>query len=103
MRSTKPALLRSLFEMYLAEEPKRVAALGEALANADMKQVCFLAHSLKGAAATMGMDRLRDACRELEHAAKDGGGTSALTVRFAAIGQEIEAVFTVMRETIPNP
>lgn len=98
MRSTKPAFLRSLFEMFLTEEPKRIRRLSEAVARADLEQVRYLAHSLKGAAATMGMERLRDACRELEFAAK-AGETAGLVEGLAKIEREIEAVFEVMRAT----
>ena len=62
---TKPDFLRRLFEVFLEEEPKRIAALGQAVSGSDLDLVRHIAHALKGAAATMGMERLRDACREL--------------------------------------
>lgn len=101
MRSEKPDFLRRLFEVFLTEEPKRLAALCEAVAERDLEQVRFLAHSLKGAAATMGMERLRDACRGLEFAAKDDD-TAALTARMETVTQEMTIVFAVMQDFTPN-
>lgn len=96
MRSIKPDFLRSLFDMFLAEEPKRILALGKAVSQCDLEQIRYMAHSVKGAAATMGMERLCDASRELERAAKDGEADLALC--FAMVQKEIEAVYAVMRE-----
>lgn len=97
MRATKPDLLRELFAMYLADEPKRLAALCDAVAKGDLELVRYHAHSLKGAAATMGLERLCDACRELEDAARIGIGES-LSQSCAHVEREAEAVFNVMRE-----
>jgi len=98
MRTTKPEFLRSLFEMFLTEEPKRIGRLAAAVSSCDLEQVRYQAHSLKGAAATMGMERLRDACRELEFAAK-AGEAGDMPDCMAKIEREIEAVFEVMRTT----
>lgn len=99
MRSSKPDFLRELFEMFLDNEPKRLAALAAAVAAGDQEQVRYLAHSLKGAAATLGLDRLRDACRELEFAAKEGR-EEALTECCARIKHEAEGVFALMRQVM---
>jgi HPt (histidine-containing phosphotransfer) domain-containing protein len=88
--------LSRLFEVFLAEEPRRIAKLDAAVAAGDLETVNFLAHSLKGAAATMGMERLCDAARELEQAAKDSG-TADLADRLALVEREVQAVFAVVR------
>ncbi len=98
MRSTNPEFLAKLFEVFLEDEPQRLAALGEAVAKADLEMVRYLTHSIKGAAATLGMERLRDAAREMEFAARDGQ-TQALEVQYARVRAEVEAVFAVMRST----
>ena len=100
MRGTRPDFLKTLFEVFLADEPQRLAALGEAVAKADLELVRFFGHSIKGAAATLGMERLCDAARELEHAAKAGQG-QALAVQFARVQGEMEAVFEFMRGQPP--
>jgi len=101
MRSTKPELLRTLFGMFLADEPKRLADLAESIAKGDMKLACYHAHSLKGAAATLGMEPLRDACRELESAAKEtSGGGAATNSALLKVKREAELVFAEMQQEL---
>jgi len=95
MLEAKPDFLKRLFEVFMNEEPVRLAALVAAVAMSDLEQVRYLAHSLKGAAATMGMERLRDACRELEFAAKDSD-MAAISTRLLPVTQEMESVFALM-------
>ena len=99
MRTTKPEFLLRLFEVFMAEEPKRLAALVGAVTQADLEQVRYLAHSLKGAAASLGMERLRDACRELEFAAKDAD-TSALAKELVPVAEEMERIFKEIRRVM---
>jgi len=96
MRSMKPDFLARMFEIYLADEPKRFADLCAAVVSGDMVQTNYLAHSIKGAAATLGMERLCDACRDLEHSARDGE-TQLLAGQLKLVEREMEAVFAVMR------
>ncbi len=96
MRSMKPDFLARMFEIYLADEPKRFADLCAAVASGDMVQANYLAHSIKGAAATLGMERLCDACRDLEHSARDNEA-APLAGQLKLVGRELEAVFAVMR------
>ncbi len=62
MASTKKEFLTKLFSVFLRDEPARVLKIREALESEQMDELKYLAHSLKGAAATMGADRVRDAC-----------------------------------------
>lgn len=96
MRTTKPEFLARLFEVFLADEPGRITALGEAVCRGDLEMIRYLAHSIKGAAATLGMERLCDAARELEHAAK-AGQAEALELQYTRVLGEMEKVFEVMR------
>lgn len=101
MRSTKPQLLWSLFDMFLNDEPARLATLAEAVAQGDLKLTRYHAHSLKGAAATMGMEPLLEACRALESAAKaEPADVAPLSSALARLVQEAETVFMVMRELL---
>jgi len=99
MREQKPEFLRRLFDVFQAEEPQRLALLVQATLMGDLEQTRFLAHSLKGGAATLGMERLRDACRELEFAARDGD-TAAMAQRLVPVTREMEAVFLAMRTAL---
>jgi len=103
MRSSKPELLCTLFGMFLADEPKRLADLAEAIAKGDAELARYHAHSLKGAAAVMGMEPLRDACRALEFAAKAiPCPAPALAEALALVQREAELVFEIMRKQAPQ-
>ncbi|HWR03342.1 MAG TPA: Hpt domain-containing protein, partial [Humidesulfovibrio sp.] len=101
MQRTKPAFLCELFSMFLVDEPKRLAALAFCVNAADMEQARYLAHSIKGAAATLGLIPLRDAARELEFAARDGQAEE-LAKGLARIQAEAETVFAAMRQAMPK-
>lgn len=101
MRSTKPDFLRRLFEVYLEDEPKRLAELAKAVAGGDATMTHHIAHSLKGAAATLGMQPLSLACRELEHAAK-GESPRPWGECLAVVQARIAEVFATMREIMPT-
>ena len=68
----KEAFLKRLFTVFLQHEPTRVAELRSALEHDDLPKVRYLAHSLKGSAATMGADGLKDCCLALEKSAERG-------------------------------
>ena len=63
--------LMKLFSAFVAEQPTNLESMREALALADFDQLAFLAHSLKGASATMCAPVLREACHDLERATRD--------------------------------
>jgi len=67
-----PELLRELIGIYLEDTPKRLAQLQAGLAQADVKEVERLAHSLKATGATFGALRLADLCQQLELMARTG-------------------------------
>lgn len=94
MRS-RPDFLRALFANFLCEEPKRQAALAAAVGAGDAAQVRYLAHSLKGAAATLGMEPLCAACRELEFAARDEE-RQRQEKALAAVTEELARVYAVI-------
>ena len=62
--------LAKLFTAFVAEQPANLESMREALARADFDQLSFMAHSLKGAAATMCAPLLREASHDLERATK---------------------------------
>lgn len=88
--------LMKLFTAFVAEQPVHLEAMREALAMADCDHLAFLAHSLKGAAATMCAPLLREACLDLERAAKDCQLDQAVAA-FPAMEEAMGDVLTAMR------
>ena len=99
MREQKPEFLRRLFDVFLAEEPKRLAALVQAVFEQDVEKTRFLAHALKGGAATLGLERLRDASKALEYAARDND-QAAMAALLVPVTREMELVFLSMRTAL---
>jgi HPt (histidine-containing phosphotransfer) domain-containing protein len=74
-------LLANLFQLFLSDAPKKIERI-ETLANEnDLYGVERSAHSLKGAAATVGAARLCELAAETEKAAKAGTGEELSRLR----------------------
>jgi len=69
----EPDLIVELIDLFLEDADVRVLALEDAVKTQDWDQVVRVAHTLKGASATMGAVRFSTACRTVEMEARDGG------------------------------
>jgi two-component system, sensor histidine kinase and response regulator len=67
-----PDLLGELIGMYLADAPRFMTELRQAVAASDCRSVMDTAHKLKGSSANLGAERLEEICRELEQIARAG-------------------------------
>jgi PAS domain S-box-containing protein len=70
-------LLRELVEMFQAESPSWLAALGAAISAGDAPGVKRWAHTIKGAVGTFGAHRAWDAALRLEMLGRDGNLSEA--------------------------
>jgi CheY-like chemotaxis protein/HPt (histidine-containing phosphotransfer) domain-containing protein len=68
--SGKP-IVQTLVDTYLAETPRRIARMREALAGADSADLTFVAHSLKGISAQLGVIEVAAVSAEIERIGKD--------------------------------
>jgi signal transduction histidine kinase/FixJ family two-component response regulator len=91
--------LMKLFGAFVNEQPGNLAGMRDALETPDLAHLAFLAHSLKGAAATMCAPELRQASHDLERAARDGDLSRAKDA-FATMSRAMDAVLAAMREKI---
>ncbi|EHJ46835.1 multi-sensor hybrid histidine kinase [Solidesulfovibrio carbinoliphilus subsp. oakridgensis] len=91
--------LMKLFGAFVAEQPINLESMREALAMADFDQLAFMAHSLKGASATMCAPALREASHNLERAAKDYDAAHA-SEAFAAMERAMNDVLRTMGEKL---
>jgi len=60
------ALLREMFTLFVEDMPPRFEGLRQACLRGDWDQVAETAHAVKGAAATLGVPRVRDVALALE-------------------------------------
>ncbi|BDQ36017.1 hypothetical protein SYK_03770 [Pseudodesulfovibrio nedwellii] len=77
--SGKRPFLKRMFTVFISQEPKRIQEIKDALQSQDVERLRHLAHSLKGGAATIGVDRVRECCLNLEKASKAKDMKAALT------------------------
>lgn len=67
-----------LLETFLTDTRLRVARIGEAAAQDDLRQLQFDTHDLKSTAASLGLDALAAAAAAVEQACRDGRGDAAV-------------------------
>ena len=77
MANRRPFMKR-MFTVFISQEPKRIQEIKNALKSRDVEQLRHLAHSLKGGAATIGVERVRECCLKLEEASKAGDMEEAM-------------------------
>lgn len=70
-------LLAEIFAVFASEAPGRRSGMEAALAAGDLPKLAGMAHSLKGVAATMFAEPLRQAAYALELAARAGDAQAA--------------------------
>ena len=90
------ALLRDVLEIFLAETPKKIAALQNAIAQADVETIENTAHSIKGEVGYLGVLKLSQIARDLEEAGKKND-LQRVAVLFKILGPEITALLAAMR------
>ena len=77
--SGKQPFLKRMFTVFISQEPKRIQEIKDALKSQDVERLRHLAHALKGGAATMGVERVRECCLMLENATKAEDMNAAMT------------------------
>jgi HPt (histidine-containing phosphotransfer) domain-containing protein len=65
-------LLKEMLDLFKTDTPDRIRAIEATLASGDLADMADVAHSIKGAAGTMGAPRLRGISAELEGAGRKG-------------------------------
>lgn len=91
-------LAREIGATFLADMPAQMERLATALADGDVEQVKFLAHAIKGAAANVGGEALREAAWGIERTALDekpevlSGRVSDLEMRFFRLRDAFKSV-----------
>ena len=73
----EPDLIVELIDLYLEDEPRKLASMLEAVAEADEMSLMRAAHSLKGSSASLGAFGVAALCEELEHVSKADSFPSA--------------------------
>ncbi len=91
----RQSLLDELIALFLADLPRRLGAIGQAIGRGDGAALALNAHALRGGAANFGAARLDDLCGGLEDAGARGALDSA-----PALLEEIERESARVREAL---
>ncbi|BCS86988.1 Hpt domain-containing protein [Pseudodesulfovibrio sediminis] len=94
MESKRPFLKR-MFTVFISQEPKRIQEIKDAMEARDIERLRYLAHSLKGGAATIGVERVRECCLNLENASKAEDMDAAMT-HFDNLESEMRKAYAFM-------
>ena len=95
-----PHILEEILRMFLEQGPERMALVEAALARADAKDLERESHGLKGAAATLGMEELREASYAVERLA-GGGRLEEAVSGVAAMRAAMDAAVGAVRKELP--
>lgn len=90
----EPDLVVELIDLYLADTPRHVVAMYEALASNDQRMLARAAHALKGSSSTLGAVQVAQSCEELERLAQALPG-KAIAGFVARLEQELATVRNV--------
>ncbi len=84
-------LVQELVTIFLADSPMQLMALQQALRTADWDEVERRSHRLKGSAGSIGAERLRELCQEIELHARQRDLTEPDNASHA-VNSELEAL-----------
>ena len=91
----KQPFVKRMFAVFISQEPKRIQEIKDAFKSHDVERLRHLAHALKGGAATMGVQRVRECCLKLEKASK-AEDMSAVTEHIDALESEMRHAYAFM-------
>jgi signal transduction histidine kinase/CheY-like chemotaxis protein len=113
LEDDEPGFLSRVVDAFLADLPKRLAALRQALVDADAAALARIAHALKGSALTVGATTLAHLGQQLELLASRGevAGAATLLDPLKQEAERVRAAFAARpassaggpRATPPNP
>ncbi len=92
-------LAAKVTEAFLSDMPGQIQALKDFLEQGDARSFGRQAHSIKGAAATVGGERLRKVAWEMEKAA-DAGDLDTVNARIADLEAQVSAFTTEVQHVI---
>lgn len=92
------SLLKELVSIFMEDFPQQFGTLQEALSGQEFDVVRRQAHSLKSASASIGAERLREACAAVERQAEDPAGQPGLDTLSSVMQSEFQAFSEVVRQ-----
>ena len=98
----KESLIDELIDLFVADLPRRLSAIAEAIEQADPSALALQAHALRGGAANFGADRLDELCSMLEEIGRRGPQAEASAI-FSQLRAESARVRTALAALRSQP
>lgn len=98
-------LMLALFQVVLEDAPIKLKGMRQAMEASEPEDLCRRAHSLKGALATVGMERARDLVNAIEDATDDireGEDMQRIQGLMGELDQEVDHALGLIRKELAN-
>jgi len=95
-------LMRELLEIFLEQAPQQITEMHLAVKSQDAGRLQGQAHSLKGAAASISAEALKEVASLLEQVGKSQNLTQATTL-LVQLGEQFEALEKVLDDYLHSP
>jgi len=92
-------MVKEVISVFLEDTPKEIVSLRDALSLKDAEKVRNVAHSVKGAAGSIGASSLQELARQLECAGK-GGDIGLADSIFSQFEKEFDRLRTILEKKI---
>jgi CheY-like chemotaxis protein/HPt (histidine-containing phosphotransfer) domain-containing protein len=96
---TGPRVYAEVLEVFLQSTPRRLEEMHEAVERGDAAALRALTHSVKGAAAQLGLQAMADLCGQVEVLAEEPSLTGAQRA-LASLDRDYRAVRTVLEQEL---
>ena len=83
-------IIAKLVRIFLEDTPTRIASLKEALERGDRTTATHQTHSIKGAAAIVGAERLREVALSMERACRSNNSIEEVKSMFPSLERKFE-------------
>jgi len=92
--------LMTLFQVFLDDLPTKLSTMETALGGRDIATLQRTAHSLKGACATIGAERLQEAAHALERRCTDNDGADGIASVLSDVKKEAALTSSVIQREL---
>ena len=83
-------LVKEVIDIFMEDTPARLVALRASLSSGDMENATLQSHSIKGAAATVSAERMREVALDMEKACREGVDADHVMSMLPSLEREFE-------------
>lgn len=94
-------IMKTVIDLFVEDTPARLLALKTALQAGEFESVLRQSHTIKGAAATIAAERVRNAASEIEDACRKGEGAEKINSLLPVLEHEFEQLRARVKEIGP--